>query len=901
MSKNIRPEAQEAIEFDRFYCVLDAPVSANIVDATPSVSAGTTSRPKTVKKVGLVRVHRENAMGNLTDSFDDDEITTSKRHEKITQVAPAAEEEERTFQYLGKPAGSRGKKRAMAEDDEDERNISTKHVFGLKSKHYPPLTQKNYVMKRKEAVDDARPNPTDGNFMSVEAPILNLSTNMDIAAEDSEPPRLQTGVRDAEGSSGHIREKVDVATKIELASPYPKVQKKPMVKSVVITFDIPSLEEDSLEKYITAFIAAIYESLQAQIFSVAAQIYTMCASEPKHNLMDKLRRRGIAIYEATLVKPKGFGNFGASEGGSYLCLNQNDRKALFLKDDLWVVSKNMQFQKVRPLSRKDATVLAEHFTGITSADVFALKVTNAMSELLAENTMECLLEDAPLAPYIIEGINRKSESAVDELLFEHLDVIASEALKEFALNADQARVVLDFIESLKGKTFPITLGLLELGFQDFVRVGNVKKIAKSILPYTAQQKRNDSEELKELQSLLDDRDLAPFEREAVSEAIRKFKSNDNKQLVFTAFVIGVTCLSTPSDTLENIEASILILDECSQITEPISLLPICKFKSKFALLIGDPKQLAPTLPTDSSNPVFALERTLFERLAYIGLKPILLRTQYRCHPKIGTLASELYYEKRLTNGKTNVEDGKESAEGGGGSLCNREEADVIAGVVGYLLDQEVPVQDIGIITFFRRQCEVLTECLMISTVDAFQGAEKSVVILSTTKTNDISSSLATRGISLNIPHGDASLNGLQAHGLINALEEFDDEEEFPPQMDLTNGGTDWNEMYSETPFCEALDAPIDVDRQEVVTESKGENRYSFKGLSSLSKRHEKPIDDSEPEAVKDFLDMEEEGETDDAEDESNVQKEAADYPPEEEFEEEAAEGQAKDTDSMLFD
>jgi hypothetical protein len=34
----------------------------------------------------------------------------------------------------------------------------------------------------------------------------------------------------------------------------------------------------------------------------------------------------------------------------------------------------------------------------------------------------------------------------------------------------------------------VLLSLLALGFQDFVRVGSVKKIAKPVLPYTCQMK-----------------------------------------------------------------------------------------------------------------------------------------------------------------------------------------------------------------------------------------------------------------------------------------------------------------------------------------------------------------------------------------------------------------------------
>ncbi|KAJ3212193.1 hypothetical protein HDU67_003970 [Dinochytrium kinnereticum] len=596
------------------------------------------------------------------------------------------------------------------------------------------------------------------------------------------------------------------------------------------------------DNYRAAFVAAIYESLQAQIYALASQIYSITNNDtnPKTSIQNKLRRRGIILYEATLVRQK---SFGSGDGGIYLSFSDSDRKSSFLKDDLWVVSKSHHFRdnffcrsvfygmssakmlEVRPFLKKDATILSEHFCSKSSTNVVALKITNTMSEVLQELTLDTLLDETPLVPFIVEGLSCKFQHSLDSTFCEILMTEAKEAIEEFKLNEDQCRIVTEFLRSFNGGSFPITLahgvfgsgksflvcvivviigrakvrmpdkdddeplrviissntnvavdrillvspfpsflrvliglkGLLKMGFEDFVRVGNVKKIAKPILPYTAQQKRNESDEMKELQSLLNENGLEPGERAAIAEALRRFKSNENKHLASTALVIGVTCLSTPSEILENITGTILILDECSQMTEPLSLLPITKFKTRFALLIGDPKQLSPTLPSDSLYPLFSLDRTLFERLAQLGITPTLLRTQYRCHPKIGNLANELFYDRKLRNGTSGEEleavveggapivfidvgEGKESFDGGGGSLFNLEEAEIVVRVVGGLLERDVGVGDIGVITFYRKQSEVISQLLaarlqikgvQVSTVDAFQGAEKMIIILST--------------------------------------------------------------------------------------------------------------------------------------------------------------------------
>ncbi|KAI8819486.1 AAA domain-containing protein [Fimicolochytrium jonesii] len=174
----------------------------------------------------------------------------------------------------------------------------------------------------------------------------------------------------------------------------------------------------------------------------------------------------------------------------------------------------------------------------------------------------------------------------------------------------------------------ILLELLRLEFRDFVRVGSLKKIAKPVLPFTAQAK-NDHEDTRDLQDLLNG-ELTPEERRDVEETMAKFKKNMNKSITEKAFLVGATCLATTFESFDWYQNTVVILDECSQMTEPMSLLPLARFGSQKALLVGDPLQLPPTIPTTADpSRKDGLERTLFERLAESGLTPVLLRTQYR--------------------------------------------------------------------------------------------------------------------------------------------------------------------------------------------------------------------------------------------------------------------------------
>lgn len=65
--------------------------------------------------------------------------------------------------------------------------------------------------------------------------------------------------------------------------------------------------------------------------------------------------------------------------------------------------------------------------------------------------------------------------------------------------------------------------------------------------------------------------------------------------------------------------------------EPMSLLPLSRFKCLRLLTAGDPMQLSPTLSSFAEETLAeeGLAKTLFVRLTSIGFQPIMLKTQYR--------------------------------------------------------------------------------------------------------------------------------------------------------------------------------------------------------------------------------------------------------------------------------
>ncbi|KAI8988413.1 AAA domain-containing protein [Mycotypha africana] len=125
----------------------------------------------------------------------------------------------------------------------------------------------------------------------------------------------------------------------------------------------------------------------------------------------------------------------------------------------------------------------------------------------------------------------------------------------------------------------------------------------------------------------------------------------------------------------------------------------------------------------------------------------MLRTQYRCHPRIAGISNKLFYEQRLLNGVTEQDRkpliaglptllfidmgvGKEQKAVKNNSYSNDAEMSVVLKLLGRLTSCQVAVEDIGVISLYKEQVDRLNEHLnteqatnkgiQISTVDAFQ-------------------------------------------------------------------------------------------------------------------------------------------------------------------------------------
>ncbi|XP_009698426.1 PREDICTED: protein ZGRF1 [Cariama cristata] len=639
------------------------------------------------------------------------------------------------------------------------------------------------------------------------------------------------------------------------------------------TCDAPKAEQCSFFKWIEDVNPAQIKSRPSVVLRDIKSIGTYLRSQ-KISLYEGCQ---LLVRKAFEIQPQRCSKFkklvntparfdGDSKTKLYLKLSRKDHYSLYSKDDIWVVSKTLNFDPI------DTFIASSAFFGPSSNNeiellplkgycpsnwrsnmfVHALLVCNASGELTSLRNLEEHFTPStlPLIPYLLK-MNFDSENASNRvnkrkfippaislkrtMMYGPVSTevamgLAKKMIQTFSLNPDQATSLIQIAQMMTScenikpagehQIFPITiirgvfgagksyllsvvilflvqlfesseategprpapwklliasstnvavdrilLGLLDLGFEDFIRVGSIRKITKAILPHSLHAgSGNENEQLKELLALMKE-DLTPVEKMYVRKSIEQHKLGTNKTILQQVKVVGVTCAACPFPCLNTLKFPVVMLDECSQMTEPASLLPIARFQCEKLVLVGDPKQLPPTIQGSESVHEKGLEQTLFDRLCLMGHKTILLRTQYRCHPAISAIANELFYGGSLIDGVSEKDrsplldwlptlcfysvNGVEQIERDN-SFYNMAEVHFTVKLIQSLVASGIKGSAVGVITLYKSQmCKIqnlLTDvhseafemkAVQVSTVDAFQGAEKEIIVLSCVRTRQI--------------------------------------------------------------------------------------------------------------------------------------------------------------------
>ncbi|XAR54698.1 RNA helicase [Bertholletia excelsa] len=217
--------------------------------------------------------------------------------------------------------------------------------------------------------------------------------------------------------------------------------------------------------------------------------------------------------------------------------------------------------------------------------------------------------------------------------------------------------------------------------------------------------------------------------------------------------------------------SYIFLDEAGQASEPETMVPISQLCNRrtTVVLAGDPMQLGPVIHSKDAE-TLGLGTSYLERLFQCkyyemgdGNYVTKLLRNYRCHPEILYLPSQLFYKGELIACKEDRGpstawidllpkpefpvffigiQGCDEREGNNPSWFNRFEASKVVEVIKKLKEKGgLTGDDIGVITPYRQQVLKLSKALeslgyfeiKVGSVEQFQGQEREIIIISTVR------------------------------------------------------------------------------------------------------------------------------------------------------------------------
>jgi senataxin len=239
-----------------------------------------------------------------------------------------------------------------------------------------------------------------------------------------------------------------------------------------------------------------------------------------------------------------------------------------------------------------------------------------------------------------------------------------------------------------------------------------------------------------------------------------------QEIMDSAHVLCATLSGSGHDmfTNLNVEFDTVVIDEAAQSIELSALIPL-KYGCSKCILVGDPKQLPPTVLSRSAAR-YGYEQSLFVRMQQNHPNAVhLLDTQYRMHPDISRFPSTQFYDGKLIDGDNMAQlrlqkwhanellgpyrffdvKGTQSSGARGHSFINVQETNVALQLYHRLLTDYKSYDfrgKVGIITPYKAQLrelrsrfsakygEGILEEIDFNTTDAFQGREAEIIIFS---------------------------------------------------------------------------------------------------------------------------------------------------------------------------
>lgn len=253
---------------------------------------------------------------------------------------------------------------------------------------------------------------------------------------------------------------------------------------------------------------------------------------------------------------------------------------------------------------------------------------------------------------------------------------------------------------------------------------------------------------------------------SVAREVEMKRRQIQQEILNGAHVLCATLSGSGHEMFRNldVEFETVIIDEAAQCVELSALIPL-KYGCCKCILVGDPKQLPPTVLSQSAAR-FGYDQSLFVRMQQNHPKSVhLLDMQYRMHPEISLFPSKEFYEGQLRDGQDMAGlrqqpwhksallgpyrffdvQGVQERGRKGQSLVNTRELDVALQMYDRFSKEYSECNTsgkIGIITPYKAQLfelrnrfkarygEEITDIIEFNTTDAFQGRECEIIIFS---------------------------------------------------------------------------------------------------------------------------------------------------------------------------
>jgi hypothetical protein len=303
-----------------------------------------------------------------------------------------------------------------------------------------------------------------------------------------------------------------------------------------------------------------------------------------------------------------------------------------------------------------------------------------------------------------------------------------------------------------------------------VRSGRPASVSPNVQHRTIVAMSENMPEVLRLRQEAADTSLDDQTRSSALFEARRYVKDIQEMITKNAPVIVTSCIGAQK-LLESDESGvtfpIVILDEAAQTTEPALICALSAAKARQVILVGDTRQLPPTVTTQNPELRNTIGISPMARLENIGVGKFTLQEQYRMPPALLEHPSKYFYEGLVTCAEKGgqidstppfgfpwpssqplafiqVGNDSEISHNFGGK-SNLAEVEVITKIINDLVKGgDIEAKNIAVISPYSKQVQLfrtelsasrVTDGVKVGTVDSFQGQETDIVIFSAVRSN----------------------------------------------------------------------------------------------------------------------------------------------------------------------